>query len=75
MASHQLKLDAQGLQLTGKDLEITVHSSTSDYKLGTLKISKGSLDWRDGHDKLSHVLTWEQFADLAKAHGSKKKRR
>ena len=40
--------------------------------LGTLKISKGSLDWRPGNANLTRVLKWERFAELAELHGSRR---
>jgi hypothetical protein len=75
MPKHSLKLSAEQMKVTSKDIEISVHIGESSRILGTLKISKGSIDWRDGYDQLTHVLRWERFAELAKEHGRKKKKR
>jgi len=73
MAEHDLVLNAGRLNVTSKDIEIVVRSRKS--RLGTLKISKGSLDWRDKYDQYSRVLSWEKFAEIAKRYGYKRKRR
>jgi hypothetical protein len=73
MAQHKRVLNAGRLELTSKDIEILVFSRKE--RLGTLKVSKGSLDWRDRSDKKSHVLRWERFAELAKAEKLKRRRR
>lgn len=78
MPKHSLRLTAEQMKVTSRDIIITVHSSDKEDDrsiLGTLKISKGSIDWRDGYDQLTHVLTWERFAELAKREGRKQKRR
>ncbi len=41
------------------------YGKSDGYTIGTLKISKGSLDWRDASDQFSRVLKWEKFAKLA----------
>jgi hypothetical protein len=78
MAKHSLRLTAEQLRVTSRDIEVRVHSRDDDDDraiLGTLKISKGSIDWRDAHDQFSHVMSWERFAQLAKKSGRKVKRR
>jgi hypothetical protein len=75
MAKHSLSLTAEQLKVTSKDIEIRVHVGDTKEILGTLKVSKGSIDWRDGYDQMSHVLRWENFAQLAKEHGTKRKKR
>jgi hypothetical protein len=59
MAQHRLLLNAAQLELTSKDIEIVVFSNKE--RMGTLKVSKGSLDWRDKKDRKSHVARWEEF--------------
>lgn len=68
-----MKRKPRSLEVTSKDIEVAVYNGSN--RLGTLKISKGTLDWRDKSDQRSHVLSWEKFARLAKDEGSKKKRR
>jgi hypothetical protein len=59
MAQHRLLLNAAQLELTSKDIEIVVFNNKE--RMGTLKVSKGSLDWRDKKDRKSHVARWEGF--------------
>lgn len=74
MAEHMVKVKLpKRVEVFSKDLEVQVKSDARI--IGTLKISKGSLDWRDASDQLSRVLKWERFAELAKKHGSKKRRK
>jgi hypothetical protein len=75
MAKHSLSLTAEQMKVTSKDIEIRIHVGETKEILGTLKVSKGSIDWRDGYDQMSHVLSWENFAQLAKEHGRKRKKR
>jgi len=74
MAKHSLSLTAEEMEVTSKDVEIRVHAGNKGI-LGTLKVSKGSIDWRDGNDQMSHVLSWEAFRQLAKEHGRERKKR
>ena len=74
MAEHIVKVKIpQRVEVLSKDLEVQV--IRNGRRLGTLKISRGSLDWRDASDQLSHVLYWETFAELALGHGSRRRRK
>jgi hypothetical protein len=74
MAEHMVKVKLpRRLEVLSKDLEVQVTSDGNN--MGTLKISKGSLDWRDANDQLSHVLTWEKFVKLAMKQGVRRRRR
>jgi len=74
MAEHTVKVKLpRRVEVLSKDLEVEVRSDGDFF--GTLKISKGSLDWRDASDHLSRVLRWEKFAELALQHGRKKWRK
>jgi hypothetical protein len=74
MAEHIVKVKIpQRVEVLSKDLEVQV--IRNGRRLGTLKISRGSLDWRDASDQFSHVLYWEHFAGLALEHGQRKKRK
>jgi hypothetical protein len=74
MADHIVKVKLpRRVEVLSKDLEVEVRSN-GDF-IGTLKVSKGSLDWRDASDQYSHVIHWERFAELAREHGRKKKRK
>lgn len=74
MAEHVVKVKLpRRVEVLSKDLEVQVKSNGNT--IGTLKISKGSLDWRDASDRFSRVLRWEKFAELAIAHGHKKRKK
>jgi hypothetical protein len=47
------------------DLTITVKSDSKT--LGTLLVSKGTLDWRGGRRQSTVSIAWEQFARLMDA--------
>ena len=74
MAEHMVKVKLpRRVEVLSKDLEVQVKSD--GHTIGTLKISKGSLDWRDASDQFSRVLKWEKFAKLAVEHGNKRRRK
>jgi hypothetical protein len=63
------------VDVANRDFEFLIYSKARrkpSELLGTLKISKGSLDWRPGNANLTRVLQWEQFAELADKHGSRR---
>ena len=77
MAKHSIRFELpQVVAVANKDVEFHVYAKNrtrKPYKLiGTLKVSKGSLDWRPGKAPYSRVLGWELFADLAEEHGKKR---
>ncbi len=64
MPKHSLKLSLPATEIANTDVIIDVHQDGS--KHGTLKISKGGIDWQSKNAK-SHVsLTWTQFDKLIK---------
>jgi hypothetical protein len=74
MAEHIVKVKLpKRVEVLSKDLEVEVRSNGR--LVGTLKISKGSLDWRDAADRYSRVLRWQKFAELAVQEGKRKKRK
>ena len=54
-------------RLGNSDIEFTVYSD--DARLGVLKVSKGALVWRSANKKRGHVVAWDTFDQLARAHG------
>jgi hypothetical protein len=63
------------VDVANRDFEFQIYSKPRrkpSELLGTLKISKGSLDWRPGNAPLTRVLTWERFAELAEEFGSRR---
>ena len=80
MSRHRVYFDLQQLQKTvmvlNKDVELQVYAKVSARKpeklFGTLKVSRGSLDWRPANAEFSRVLGWERFAELAEQSGRKR---
>ena len=69
--AHEVKLTISAIQIGNVDIEFDVYSGRR--KTGTLKISKGSLDWVPvGNSVNALKVTWEDFANLMKVHGSRK---
>lgn len=53
----------QAIEVQHTDIELEVHSDGA--KLGTLKISKGTVDWLPARNKVNyHQMTWERFAEI-----------
>lgn len=69
MPSHELNLKiANSIPVGNTDIKIEVHIDGA--KRGTLKISRGSVDWLPSPaSKRGHRLTWTQFAKLMEDYG------
>jgi hypothetical protein len=80
MPKHSIQFDLpQTVRVKNRDVEFQVSSKKQKrggrFKLqGTLKVSKGSIDWRPSGAEYTRVLSWEKFAALAEEKGSKKHR-
>jgi hypothetical protein len=43
-------------------------------KLGELRVSKGTIDWRPAHArKIEYRLGWERFAEIMHEHGRRRR--
>jgi hypothetical protein len=69
MPSHdvEVKLPA-GTAILSADATISVFAD--EELLGTLKVSRGSIDWRPRHGKKVRRLSWEQFDRLMRDTGT-----
>jgi hypothetical protein len=80
MPKHSIQFDLpQTVRVKNRDVEFQVYTSRSKRGLnkkllGTLKVSKGSIDWRPGGAEYTRVLSWERFAELADAKGLRRHR-
>jgi hypothetical protein len=79
MPKHSIQFDLpQTVRVKNRDVEFQVASRNGKrgpFKLqGTLKVSKGSIDWRPSGAEYTRVLSWEKFAQLADEHGVKRHR-
>ena len=65
MAEHEIEIDIPPRLVLHKDVTFTIWSN--DSKLGELRISKGSIDWRAGNKRKVVRLEWEQFDQLMRS--------
>ncbi len=73
MAKHRITFDIPA-QIMG-NVDITCHpSSDVGGKIGTLKLSKGTVDWTPAHKSVNfRRFSWEKFAELLE-HGVVRRR-
>jgi hypothetical protein len=70
MPTHETRLEIRhGITVVNTDIEIEVRADGR--RLGTLKISRGSIDWTTSPKHIPRRLSWERFAELAEEHGSR----
>jgi hypothetical protein len=62
MAQHRVEVHQPSRVVLNSDVTFDVWAG--DEKLGELRVSKGSVDWRGGKRKKTVRKTWEQFARL-----------
>ncbi len=62
MAQHRVEVVQPPKRVLNSDFTFVVYSD--DAKLGELRISKGTVDWRPGRGKKVIKKSWEQFAVL-----------
>jgi hypothetical protein len=68
MATHKITVHpSKPLAVDSADLVIEVTSS--DQKLGELRISRGSIDWAPRAHAQARTLGWEEFDQLMQEHG------
>jgi len=66
--AHDIKFRIPECDLHGVDAEFEVFEN--DEKIGTLHVSKGSIDWRPKGPSSWHCMDWVKFGDLMKQHGT-----
>jgi hypothetical protein len=70
MARHETRLEIRhGITVVNTDIEVEVRADGK--RLGTLKISRGSIDWTTSPKQIPRRFSWERFAELAELHGSR----
>jgi hypothetical protein len=66
--THETRLEIRhGITIVNTDIEVEVRSDGKP--LGTLKISRGSIDWTTSPRKIPSRLSWERFSELADEFG------
>ena len=54
---------------TNWNVDVKIVVASDGDRLGVVRVSRGSIDWKPGKAKRTWSLTWEQFDDLMRAHG------
>lgn len=67
--AHDVKFSIPARDLGRADVIFDVNNGGT--KLGTLKISKGSLVWVQKDHSYGHKLNWAAFGDLMQQHGTR----
>jgi hypothetical protein len=67
MSAHDIFMAMPEKVVLNKDVVFDVYSDNN--KLGTLKVSKGSIEWAPASFNRGFHLFWEQFDHLMREHG------
>ena len=70
MAKHEIDLEVPQL-VTVVNKDVTLRVWEDDELLGTLRISKGSIDWNPRKTKYARRLAWARFDALMEERGKK----
>jgi hypothetical protein len=62
LPKHRIEISLPTKPLKNVDATITVWSDKE--KLGELRVSQGSLDWRSAHKKSFKSFSWERLATI-----------
>jgi len=68
MSTHDIFMDMPEKVVLNKDVVFDVYSDKS--KLGTLKVSKGTVEWAPSNFAHGFHLVWEQFDKMMREYGS-----
>jgi len=67
MATHTIHMTMPARVVLNSDIEFDVHSNES--KLGTLRISKGSIEWAPANFAHGFHMDWEKFDLIMRQEG------
>jgi hypothetical protein len=68
VAEHEIEISIPTKSVLNADVVFEVRSDGE--KLGELRISRGTIDWRPGRARKTARLTWEQFDELMRRRAS-----
>ena len=66
MAEHHIEFSIPTGTVMNADVVFEVFSD--EEKLGELRVSRGTIDWRPGRARKVVRLTWEQFDQMMRGH-------
>ncbi|MCX5805221.1 MAG: hypothetical protein NT010_04005 [Proteobacteria bacterium] len=67
MPTHEIYMTMPTKIVLNKDTDFEVYSD--DEKLGTLRISKGTIEWVPSTYSYGYHLSWEEFNEIMQNHG------
>ena len=68
MSTHEIHMDMPEKTVLNKDVVFDIYSDGS--KLGSLKVSKGSLEWAPANFVNGFHMQWEQFDQIMQSEGT-----
>lgn len=71
MASHEVKFTVPGRPLGKADVVFPVKKGSN--KFGTLKASKGGIEWVPADHTYGHPLSWNELAEFALSKSKRKR--
>ena len=70
MPKHELEITVPPKAILTSDVVITVVED--DEKLGELRVSRGSIDWRPARARGAYVLAWSRFDRVMRDNGRRR---
>lgn len=67
MAQHEVKISQPVLEIQNADVEFSIRRDGE--KLGTLKISKGNIEWVPYRNTYGVTMDWADFAEMMETQG------
>ena len=69
MATHEINMTIPPEIVLNKDVEFAISSDGS--KIGTLKISRGTVEWLPANHKYGYHVSWEDFDKMMREKGTR----
>ena len=69
MATHEINMTIPSKLVLNKDAEFEIYSDGA--KLGTLKISRGTIEWLPSNHQSGYHFSWEDFDIIMRENGSR----
>jgi hypothetical protein len=70
MPQHEVYFSLPTRSIMNADAEFEIISDGN--KLGSLRISRGSLEWQPANSPLRLQMGWEKFNEIMREHGTRK---
>lgn len=67
--ANEVTMKTEGVDVLNRDVEFDVKDDSG--VVGTLKISKGTVEWRPKNHSNGFHLPWQQFSALMQQHGKR----